>query len=202
MILKKLSIVFLVVLIGGSAVVAASPAEAEKGGVKKTNAFTLGAGGGIFYVNQTSWADVYNKANALYGVKIGWQFKEKIEIFTECDYMKASGEMEPIPDACSATIIPLYVGIRYIFKTGSLFHPHVGAAGVYGTLAEKGDFGEIDATGFGPSIQVGSYIRFSKRFGLDVVLKYDRLIFKNEKYDTESDMSGARLLLLFTYITK
>jgi len=202
MILKRILVLTLFVPLLAVAAVASGVPGNESGGGEEANALNLAIGGGIFYVNQSSWADVYNKANPVFGAKIGYRFLDKFEIFAECDYMKASGEMVPFLDECTTTMIPIYVGGRYVFKIGNLFRPYVGLAGVYGTLTEKGDFGEISASAFGPGIQVGTYIAFGKQIGLDVVIRYDRLIFKNDEYDTESDMSGIRLLLLLTYTFK
>lgn len=200
--LKKILSVTLAVFLSGAAVFASGIDEPESREVKKSKSFILGSGAGIFYVNQSAWSEIYSKTNALFGFKIGLQLKEKIEIFAESDYMKVSGKMEPTGDECSSTIIPVYVGARYIFKAGKLFHPHVGLAGVYGTLTEKGDFGSISAKNVGTSVQAGTYIKFNERLALDFVIKYDRLIFKNDEYDSKSDMSGVRLLLFFTYTFK
>ncbi len=171
--------------------------EVEKPAVK--NVFTAGLGGGIFYVNQTSWSDIYSKANMVFGLKLGYQIKGRYEIFAEVDYTRSKGESDPIREEITNTTIPVYLGARYLFKTKKIFVPYVALAGIYGKLNEKIEAEEVGETAFGFSLQLGTYIDFTKNLSLDLLLKYDRLIFNYEEYDVKADMSGVRLLILVTY---
>ncbi len=171
----------------------------EKPAVEEKNVITIGAGGGIYYVNQTSWSEVYKKASTVFAGRVSYQIKQKFELFAEFDYTKATGELPVTLDEITSTASLFYFGGNYLFKTGSMFQPYVGLSGVYASYGEETESGDVSDTAFGPGIQLGTYINFTKNLAANIVLKYDRLIFKNEVYDAEADMSGARLLLFFTY---
>ncbi|MCK4764492.1 MAG: efflux RND transporter periplasmic adaptor subunit [Candidatus Aminicenantes bacterium] len=181
------------------------PKKVKKPKVKKErpatevqNHITLGVGGGIFYVNQTAWSDVYPKATVMFGGKIGYQFMQKFEVFAEINSLKVTGELQPTLDEVTAKTTPFYFGARYFFKTGKI-QPYAGLSTVMLSYKETTELGEFSDSAFGLSLQVGTYFNFTPNLSLDLVLKYDSLKLKNEDYNAEVNMSGARLMLFFTY---
>jgi multidrug efflux pump subunit AcrA (membrane-fusion protein)/opacity protein-like surface antigen len=180
----------------------------EKPAVPAENYFMAGVGPGIVYVNQTSWADVYSKGNIGFGLKLAYVLKNKFELFGEMSYMSATGEVYditaagdvvPTGEESKFTNMPIYFGAKYLFKLGSKFVPFVGAAGIMNRVTEDNVIAKESMSAFGLSIMVGTYFDITDQLSLDLCMKYDRIKFTNEGVDVKSDMSGARLFLMFSY---
>ncbi len=180
----------------------------EKPAVPAENYFMAGVGPGIVYVNQTSWADVYSKGNIGFGLKLAYVLKNKFELFGEVSYMSATGEVYditaagdvvPTGEESKFTNMPIYFGAKYLFKLGSKFVPFVGAAGIMNRVTEDNVIAKESMSAFGLSIMVGTYFDITDQLSLDLCMKYDRIKFTNEGVDVKSDMSGARLFLMFSY---
>jgi len=180
----------------------------EKPAVPAENYFMAGVGPGIVYVNQTSWADVYSKGNIGFGLKLAYVLKNTFEFFGEMSYMSATGEVYditaagdvvPTGEESKFTNMPIYFGAKYLFNFGGKFVPFVGAAAVMNRVTEDNVIAKESMSSFGLSIMVGTYFDITDQLSLDLCMKYDRVKFTNEEYAVESDMSGARLFLMFSY---
>ena len=171
----------------------------EKTALPTDNYFIFGAGPGIIYVNQTWWADVYSKGAIAYGMKLSYRLKNKFEIFGEVDYMQAKGEVIPTGEESKFTNIPVYLGGKYLFMTGSKLTPFAGVAAVLDMVTEVNVIGTESQNGLGLSIMAGLYLDITTKLTLDLCMKYDIMKYTLEKRENKADMSGARLFLMFSY---
>lgn len=171
----------------------------EKPAVPAENFFMAGAGAGIFYVNQTWWADVYSKGGIGYGLKVAYRLKNRYEVFAEADYVSKKGEIIPTGEETKLTDMPIYLGAKYLFKTGSKFTPFVGLAGLMNKITEDNIIAKESKSGFGFSVLVGTYFDITENLTLDLCLKYDGIKYDIEGITQKADLSGARLFLMFSY---
>jgi multidrug efflux pump subunit AcrA (membrane-fusion protein)/opacity protein-like surface antigen len=171
----------------------------ERVEVPAENYFMAGLGAGIIYVNQTDWANVYKKGNLGFGVKLAYRLQNKLEFFTEMDYMNTTGELAPTGEDTKFTNMPIYFGAKYLFSTGSKFTPFAGVAGLLDMIRENNLIEKTSKNALGFSILAGVYFDITTNLSLDLCIKYDTIKFPVEGIETKADLSGARLFLMFSY---
>lgn len=171
--------------------------EVEEEGVP--NVFKMALGGGIFDVPDPKWTDVYNKMNPLFGLRLGYEIKQRLEIFAEVDMMMAKGELFPTLIETEISALPIYLGARFIFAPQEKFNPYLGLAGIMASVREKTDVETIKDNSFGASIQVGGYFNFGQKLAMDIQARYDILTFTIEEFNEKVKLSGLRFMLFLTY---
>lgn len=168
---------------------------------KKENYFSAELGIGYYSVNQSSFSSIYGNGEISFSLRADYTIKDKFMIFIEGNLFSSEGQLSETKETTSISYIPVAVGGQYLFKTSSKFKPYGGVAVFLGMMSEENP---IDPAGFsesalGVSVLGGTYFEISDKISLNLLLRYDLISYSVQGMEADSDFSGARVFLFFTY---
>ena len=122
-------------------------------------------------------------------------------IFVEGNLFSSEGELSETKETTTISHVPLAVGGKYLFNTKSKFRPYGGLAVFMGLMSEENPINPagFSESGLGISILGGTYFDISDKISLNLMLRYDMISYSIEGMESDSDFSGARVFVLFTY---
>jgi outer membrane protein W len=163
-------------------------------GTSAAERLSLGLNASHFAPSDQAFQDIYG-GGLRYGVELEIAIK-KIEIWVGASRFTADGETTFTREPISLEILPLEVGVRYRFTKKKLI-PYVGVGiGLY-FFSESNPIGDVDTTEFGFLGEVGTLIRLSDRFSLD--LRIQRSYCTLDVDDFEVEIGGMVTLVGVRY---
>ena len=115
--------------------------------------------------------------------------------------MKQTGEIEIIQLPSDVTLMPIYIGGKYLFETSGKVKPYLGLSAAIFNVKEKNDLVENAPynTGFGFAILAGTYFQIGPKLDLFIDFKFNIGKIKIKDFEDSSDQGGFRLHLGLVY---
>lgn len=160
--MKKIMIVFFTLFLTASL----SPYALTKG---------LGSGCYLNYysVADSIYKDVYGSGNLMFGGYLSYEVIRKLELRVEANYFQDKGKMTLSQEEITFTLIPLVFGVRFRVIKRNLC-PYLGVGvGVYSYREMLPDrFEDVSDSTIGYHVEGGSYLNLTRRFYLDMNVRY------------------------------
>lgn len=171
--MKKLAVLFLVVLVGlafTNMQVFAQDAEKTPCSPKK---FSLSVGAGMRSVADDLYKDVYDGSGITYSIDFGVRLGQALEAFLHTDYFTRDGELTFSAEETTLTIIPIELGARYLIKADKncKLYPYIGAGAGYYMYKEENFIGTVDDKKFGFFVEGGVRYYLMSSFFIDAKVK-------------------------------
>lgn len=169
------------------------PAATTGGG----NSFQIGAGAGYFMMSDKVFKDVYGSGGIAPKLSIAYTIKKHVELYVDAMYFSKSGTIVETKEEVKFTLIPVYVGFRYIFDNGQPMRPYIGAAGALFIMKEglKTESPSFHSPKYGVSLNAGGYYDLSRSVALGLDARYDIGKVTIEGSEEKADMAGLRVSL-------
>jgi len=167
----------------------------------RKNSLDIGAGFGYCSMVDGTFKTVYSSGLFSVLLNISYNINYNYEIFLNVGYLNKKGIIEIVNEETTITMMPIYIGGKYLFKTNSKIKPYVGIAGVIFSVKEKNKYNP-DASfesAFGLSLVGGVRLKVSKKIDLFADIRYDFAKMSIENFDKKADLGGGKLHVGFVY---
>lgn len=159
--------------------------------------FKIGPYAGYFAPADEHLKAVYTDGDVIYGLKIGLRVWKGLSIWFSGSQFKHTGETVPLKDLTTITLTPLNLSMRYTFRLGKV-NPYLSGGYSYVNYKEESTIGNDDGIGRGFSIDAGLEFKLSKRFSLDLGVRYSQVEVELEKSTVQ--LGGAQAGLSFLVV--
>jgi hypothetical protein len=119
--------------------------------------FTLGS----YSMNEPRFKAVYPEGGLMRGLTISSALFSNLNFYLDLKYYSRQGSLTFSKEKTTFTMVPLDIGVRYIFPLGT-FHPYLGAGMDYYFYHEDNAIGTALSYASGYHITGGLYFRFAK----------------------------------------
>ncbi len=167
----------------------------------RKNSLDIGAGFGYCSMVDGTFKTVYSSGLFSVLLNISYNINYNYEIFLNVGYLNKKGIIEIVDEESTITMIPIYIGGKYLFKTNSKIKPYIGIAGVIFRVKEENIYNP-DASfenAFGISLIGGVRLKISEKIDLFADLRYDFVKKSIENFDEKADLGGGKLHIGFVY---
>ena len=167
----------------------------------RKNSLDLGVGFGYCSMVDGTFKSVYSSGLFNVLLNISYNINYNYEIFLNVGYLNKKGIIEIVNEETTITMMPIYIGGKYLFKTNSKIKPYVGIAGVIFRVKEKNKYNpdaSFEST-FGLTLVGGVRLKVSKKIDLFADIRYDFAKMSIENFDEKADLGGGKLHVGFVY---
>ncbi|MCK4766261.1 MAG: outer membrane beta-barrel protein [Candidatus Aminicenantes bacterium] len=141
--------------------------------------------------------EIYGGEDVIYGLKIGVHIWQGFYVFLSGMQYAQVGETL-LGDITRLRLNPIDVSLRYTFAFGSV-NPYLESGFTYIYFIEKSDIGDTKNRGSGFSVDGGIEFKLSRRFILDVGVKYSQVKVSPGGFDVQLGgfQGGVSFLVIF-----
>lgn len=147
--------------------------------------FTLGG----YAMNEPRFDAVYKTGGLMSGVSLSSAVISNVNFYLDIKYYYREGELTFSQEKTTLYIIPVTLGIRYIYPMG-LFNPYLGAGFDFYFFYEENPIGTVLNHTTGIHIAGGTYIRFSKSVPVLLNLRLKYTSAKAEQDNIQIQLGG------------
>lgn len=164
------------------------------------NYFKLGLGAGISMFSDENFKDVYGSSGFGVLFNFSYQFINNYEVFLNIGYLTKTGTIPVINEEVNLTMMPTYIGFKYVFDGASL-RPFVGLSAVIFAVKEEHKYNPDPAldTGYGFALLTGAYLELSPNFDLFADLRYEIGSKEIEGYETDDSANRNKFKIHFGF---
>ena len=167
----------------------------------RKNSLDLGVGFGYCSMVDGVFKEVYSSGLFSVLLNISYNMNYNYEIFLNIGYLNKKGIIEIVDEESTVTMMPIYIGGKYLFKTNSKIKPYIGIAGVIFRVKEENIYNP-DASfenEFGLSLIGGVRLKISEKIDLFADMRYDFVKKSIENFDEKADLGGGKFHIGFVY---
>jgi len=167
----------------------------------RKNSLDLGVGFGYCSMVDGAFKSVYSSGLFNVLLNISYNINYNYEIFLNVGYLNKKGIIEIVDEESTITMMPIYIGGKYFFKTNSKIKPYIGIAGVIFSVKEENIYNPDASfeTASGLSLIGGTRLKISKKIDLFADIRYDFVKMTIEGFDEKADLSGGKFNIGFVY---
>lgn len=179
--LKKTALSLAVLLVFNALAFSSSERTIRQGSVE----FTLGG----YAMNEPRFDAVYNPGGLMAGLSLSSAIVSNVNFYLDIKHYYREGELTFSKEKTILYIVPVTVGLRYIYPFG-LFNPYLGAGLDFYFFYEENPIGTVLNHTNGIHITGGTYIRFSRSVPVLVNIRLKYTSAKAEQNGVSVQLGG------------
>jgi multidrug efflux pump subunit AcrA (membrane-fusion protein) len=164
------------------------------------NVFKLGLGFGITMFSDENFKKVYSGTGIGVLFNFSYVFNNNYEVFLNVGLLGKTGTLPVVEEEVKFTMMPTYIGFKYIFD-GDSIRPFVGLSAVVFAVKEVHKYNPDPAldTGYGFALLTGAYLELSPNFDLLADLRYEFGSKEIKGFETDDKASRNKFKIHFGF---
>jgi hypothetical protein len=144
---------------------------------------------GSYNMNEPRFDAVYSKGGLMAGLGLSAAIVSNFNVYLEAKYYSREGKLTFSQEATKLRLIPISLGVRYIYPLGIL-NPYLGVGADLYFYYEDNPIGTVLNHTSGYHFAGGTYLRFSKSVPLMLNLKIKYTMAKATEGDVQVQLGG------------
>jgi opacity protein-like surface antigen len=147
---------------------------------------------GSYSMNEPRFDAVYKKGGLMVGVGLSAALASNVNFYLEVKYYNRTGELTFSKEKTDFYLLPISLGLRYIFPLGLLgrLDPYAGAGVDFYFYSEDNPIGTVLNYTNGYHLMGGTYVRFFKNVPLMLNLKLKYTAATAQEKDVKLQLGG------------
>jgi hypothetical protein len=144
---------------------------------------------GSYSMNEPRFDAVYKKGGLIAGVGLSAAIASNFNFYLEVKYYNRTGSLTFSKEKTDFYLLPISLGLRYIFPLG-LLNPYFGGGADFYFYSEDNPIGTVLNYTNGYHLMGGTYLRFSKSVPLMLNLKLKYTTARAQEKDIKLQLGG------------
>ncbi len=144
---------------------------------------------GTYHMNEPRFDAVYPSGGVMPGLALSVAIVSDLNLYLEAKYYFRQGELTYSKEKTDFYMIPVSLGVRYIFPLG-MFNPYLGGGADYYFIDEENSIGTLLTSTPGYHLCGGVYVRFSQSVPLMLSLKAKYTWAQTANNDIQVQLGG------------
>lgn len=144
---------------------------------------------GSYIMNEPRFEAAYPSGGPIGGLTLSSALASNINVYLDIKYYSRRGALTFSREKTVFTMVPIDVGIRYIYPLGFI-HPYLGGGLDFYLYYEDNPIGTVLNSTNGYHVSAGAYLRFSRSFPMMVNFRLKYTSAKTQQDSIETQLGG------------
>jgi len=158
----------------------------------------IGPYAGYFMTRDADFKQIYKEGDLIFGGRLGVKLWKGFYFCLSYSHMETASKTTFSEEITVLTLNPATFSLRYYSKFG-FFQPYLGLGYTFLRFKEDSDLGRVRGNGKNFSYEGGMELKLSTNIGLDLGIKYDRIVVNPTGFDINLGGLQAGLSLILTF---